>query len=285
MNKLEYGYGSPEIKADEFKISPSGLKDFFNYTHLWFEKQFLGENSFAGNTLSVRGTYLHWLAENYHKDKTITQETVNEAKKYLDIQYKNLSTDEFDIQYVLDTVDDMWTPLKHWIDENYLLDSEIHVSTKISNHVVLSGKVDYIKSDLINGGITVGDYKTSGPKTIPKKIEYQHRLQLLAYAYAMEKMGRTVGSIECCYIIEKGSVSEKTGKQLSPYENTVISFSEPYTNDLRKRIKGQIKLVAETMELFFTEPQLAYILFKDYRLKGKQFNVLKFKENSESDMF
>ena len=55
----------------------------------------------------------------------------------------------------------------------------------------------------------------------------------------------------------------------------------PYTDYQHQFIGSLLNLVAETMEHFFLHPEMAYLLFKDYRLKEANLTSKEYLEEPE----
>lgn len=288
LTKLDYGHGAPKIPAGQFKISPSGFKDFFGYTHSWFRKQFLKEDEFLGNTATVRGTCLHWLAERYAKNSTVIDADFLEMERYLknheDIEEVNTAEIEF-------SYPEMWDLLRIWIDDTEITSTEEYITVQITEHVVLQGQYDYLRPDDMRGGEIAGDYKSTGNKSVPASMSYEHKLQVKVYGWALRELGHNITSIEVTYI--KADVPGVPGKPNKDgiskigksYPAAIVTYTEPYTDEDHEIIGSQIKLVAETMEYFFKNPQLAYILFKDMRFKGQKFEVEPYDDTEQESEF
>jgi len=288
MTKLSYGYNAPELKENQFKISPSGAFDFFGFTASWFEQQFLGQNKFLGSNASVRGTVLHWYAECYAKNNQIGLDDIHEADRYIEEQCADRDI-EVTEHGVRNDFDNMWTMLSSWINANPLESTEEYISYELTPNVVLSGQVDYKRRNneaiytedgiIINpGSLIVGDYKSTGSKNMPKSPSYEHWFQAEIYATIEALKGNVVDAVEITYVkaYVPGEVSVKTGRTGKSYPTEVKSFTRPFTKEDFEKKKGQMENIADCMEYFFKNPDLANILFKDGRLKGKNIDVFKY---------
>lgn len=296
VTRLDYGYGAPEVPTGVFKISPSGMNDFFGYTHNWFRQQFLGEDKFQGNTASVRGTCLHWLAQQYATNGEVTDSDYKEMEQYLtnaetlENHEVNDNVDVSDIEY---SYPEMWDLLKDWIDNADITSAEQYVSVQVTPRVILQGQYDYLRHDSMRGGKIAGDYKSTGNKSAPTSMSYQHKQQVKDYAWGLRESGENITSVEVTYI--KAYVPGTPGKPNKDgisklgkaYPAEVVSFTEPYTDEDHEIIGSQIKLVAETMEYFFDNPKLAYLLFRDKRLQEKNYEqmVKPFRNLDEESLF
>lgn len=294
VTRLDYGYGAPEILPGQFKISPSGFKDFFGYTHSWFRQQFLGEDKFEGNTASVRGTCLHWLAEQYAKNGQVIDADFVEMEQYLknaETFENHLVNPDVNVSEIEFSYPEMWDLLRAWLDDTEITSTEQYITVQITPHVVLQGQYDYIRPDEMRGGETAGDYKSTGAKAIPASMSYDHKQQVKVYAWGLRETGHNITSVEVTYIKadipgvpgkpNKDGIS-KIGKSYPPDRAT---YTEPYTDADHEIVGQQIQLVAETMEFFFKNPQLAYILFKDMRFKGQKLDVSQYQDEQVEDEF
>jgi len=316
MTKLDYGYNSPQFQENIFVISPSGVKDFGGASsqevtlddaaarpHLWFRQQFMKEDKFEGNTVSIRGTMIHWLAQQYISNGILQEDDYLEMNNYLLQEEHRLleleDVEPIDRQRILDTYPDMWDSLVTWIDSYNPDRSEFYVTNQLSEHVAIKGQVDYTRifqeweQDDENqylpavGSTIVGDFKTISAKSMKKSADYAHILQTYVYAYCLQESGANVGGIEITYIKEQsgGEISEKTGKHLKLYPAETKSFVKQYTEETHQFVGSYLKMITETMEYFFKHPDTANILFKDQRLKEINFTkqVQKYKSKSLLD--
>ena len=286
MNKLNYGHGAPKLPDNQFKISPSSAVKFFGYSASWFDEQFLGINKFEGNNASIRGTMLHWLAECYAKNDIITEEDIKEMNAYLDIQLENeflgLSRDEIEFD-----LKNMWAILKQWIINNPLDSTEQYISAQLTPNVVLSGQVDYTRTNE-HGEFIIGDYKSTGAKLMPKEPSYAHWFQAEIYATIMQLNGTTVDMTEINYIksLVPGTLGKPNAKGIAKlgkeYPTEQVTYSRPFTNDDYTKKLGQMMNIAETMQTLFDQPNLAPYLFHNQLLKDMKLDVAKYKSPSTS---
>ncbi len=281
--KLDYnnGYDSGKIPANKFKISPSQFATFFSSTNTWFRESFLGENDFDGNTSTYLGTCLHFLAEQY-AGTGITDNDRKQIEQYLENAANN---PDIDGHTILSELPEIWEYLEVWITEHLITDTEEYILMPITDNVVLAGSLDYKRDNDITGGKIVGDYKSTSSSSAPKFISFPHKVQVFLYAYAERNKGVNVDTVEITYILRKGKVSEKTGNQLKPHTPEIHSLQLPFNDEAYQFVDNLVKLVAETMEHFFKNPEQAYMLFKDYRLKGRVFDVHRFNETQENTLF
>ena len=289
INFNDYNTGEGIIPANTFKISPSQFALFFSSPNLWFRRGFLGEEGFTGNTGSHLGNIIHEACERTAMIQDMfTEADVDKYIASLDITkidiYGNLITDPFEI-------DRCWQQMlavaTQYVETLDITKTEEYIWFPISDKVTIAGSIDALRSDIETNGRIVMDYKTTYEKLPPKKIKYEHKLQAWIYAWIYRQMGIHISHIEIVYITRPydGVVSLKTGKTGKAYPATCTPIIEPFTDADYDMINSFMKLTTETMEYFFEHPETAYLLFKDYRLKGREFDVSQYKSNLEQELF
>ena len=261
MKKTVLDYYKGE--GDHFRISASGISRFFTGTSSWFRENLTDlDEGFTGNTASVLGTIVHYNLECYVK---------NEPIDFLEIdQYLvNQSTiiDDLDVDYIHHQYPIMVRSAQQWITANVPLDEA--VAEKFMEHMLLSGITVGGSCDLHTSN-TVYDYKTTSAKTLPKNIQYAHKLQGLTYAKLLIEQGYNIKYISIVYVTTDiiGGLSEKTGKPLKNYPSEAVQLIEPITQEDLDMIDNIHTLIAESVEKFRDEPSMRHLLGQDLRLKG-----------------
>lgn len=258
MTRLDYVSGTSILPSTaKFKISPSAINNFFAKPHDWFRSEVLGEDTFLGNTASVLGTIVHFCAEEYTKKQTVD---VEEIEKFL----SEIDNPDVNIDYVKN----QWKPMAQALIDNIRAQglpqrSEEMIKNEIIPDYFVAGSCDAVLGDC------VVDYKTTSQLTPPTAIPPYYRYQLLAYAYMYNKIGIPINRIRIKWITNNavGRISEKTGKPMKDYPATVADCTETITNEDMDFIESILKLICETVAYYKANPSLAYILFRDYRLK------------------
>lgn len=279
MTDLDYVSGSTVLPEGAFGISPSSLGKFFNEPHNWYRDTFLGEKSFTGSTSTVLGTLVHYCAEQHVKGLPIDQMQIyqylyeqcchpflngfptseSKAKSFLLSQARL----EFDIEHILYQYPLMASILIDKINTLVPTKAEEIVCTEIIPGYWASGSVDLLC------GQDLYDYKTTSALSPPKSISYEHKLQLLTYAYCHIKNGNPIKSINIIYVTTNVTGrTGTTGKPLADYPATATILTHYITAEDIEFIESILKLVAETAEYVKANPNLAYIIFRDYRLKS-----------------
>ena len=256
--KLDYVSGASILpEGYKFKISPSAINKFFAKPHEWFQSEVLGNDTFLGNTASTLGTIVHFCAEEYSKTEKVD---VAEIEKYI----ASIDNPDVDVNYI----SSQWQPMGQVLID-YLRDtglpqrSEELIHAEIQPGYFVAGSADAVAGDCLI------DFKTTSYLNPPTEIPYYYRYQLLTYAYMYNKMGIPINRIRIVWITNNvvGRISEKTGKPMKDYPATVGVCTETITNEDMDFIESILKLITETVEKYQEDPSLAYLLFKDYRIK------------------
>ena len=226
--------------------------------HEWYREQVLGEGTFEGNTATVIGTLVHYVAEQYAKGKIPDKE---EMLQYIENMSKleDVNTEEVLADY---------KPMAEALVNGYVAKNmpkvvEDFVAYHLGDDVWVAGSIDAFD----NGCII--DYKTYNSKTKPRSIPMNYRYQLLIYAYICHKLGHEVDRIRLVYVNRPiiGGISEKTGKPLKNYPSEVTVLTETIGKDDFEFIESVLFLCRDTYLKSKEEPKLTYLLYRDYRLK------------------
>lgn len=246
------------LDGKSFRISPSMVYQFTSKKWLWYQEQVLGNSQFEGNTSTILGTIIHRIAEEFTKTKKVNKQALYD---YIDT-FKD--RDDVDIEYIKEQFMIMGQELINYLTTFGVPDkSEKEVSFNIMENVFIAGTIDAIEND------TIIDYKTTSNLTPPTKIPDSYKYQLLTYAWICKKLGMNIEKIKIVWITHNqvGRVSEKTGNPLKDYPATIATTAEVVDEDDLRFIDDYLHLVAETYLKTKENPELAYLLFADYRLK------------------
>lgn len=270
---LDYDNGSGVLPEGSFRISASQFNSFMSYPHSWYREQVLGESGFMGNTASVLGTCVHYVAEMVGKG---SHPDVDQIEQYItncstldevDTNGNYLPNTDVDAQVVRDQYEAMATVLiNEYLLHNMPSQVEPFVMHELQPGYFPSGSIDCIYND-----DCIVDYKTYNSATKPKTIPRNYRYQLLIYAYICRKMGMNISRIRLVYVnraIDGRYISEKTGKQcgkVTPPGVTVLT--ESIESEDMDFIESLLNLCAESVDKAKDYPELAYLIFRDYRLK------------------
>lgn len=282
VNKLDYNYVAPhELPHDKatFRISASQISNFFDYTNSWYRQNLLGEQGFRGNTASVSGTCVHYLAEQFANNNAISPEDREEIYSYIAQE----ASEDVDADMVRSNIKPMWSALKDYLIDNPVSLCEPLVTVEVLPGITVGGSIDGLIdltepgakyatfADLVASGheFKISDYKTTSAKSPVAKFSKGYSWQLLVYAFVLKELGVRVTQIELVYITKEhiGEVSPKTGKQLKSYPSQVYTLVDAVVEDDLKFIKSLIDVVAHSVRAFVTQPELRFLLAQDMRLK------------------
>ena len=260
---FSYYNGSDVIPASTFRISPSQLSRFLDSTSQWYREFLLGESpAFEGSTASELGTCVHAAAAMYFDNKQVDRNAIH---TYI----SSISNPEVDTSVIRSQVGPMVNALlDQFLKSTKATHSEWFVSTEILPGIIAAGSIDLYDEKRA----TIYDYKTMGSldsARVPTSFPRAYWFQQLTYAYILRKNGFKVDYVKLVYISRDntGRISEKTGKPLQDYPSTVNILTEPVTDENMAIIEGLLKLIADSVNIWNTQPELRYILAQDYRLK------------------
>ena len=170
--------------------------------------------------------------------------------------------------------------VNQYISTNRPTEVEPFVMYEIAPGVFPSGSIDAIQNGMII------DYKTFNPltgtedkpsiKSAPTSIPMNYRYQLLIYAYICIKNGNPIDRIRLVYVNRsadtrrpgKPKANGSPGKELGRYQAPEVTvLTEVVTEEDLIFIESLLKLCAETYIKYKEDPSLAYLLYRDYRLK------------------
>jgi len=261
---LDYDDGSGLLPEGAFRISASQFSSFMDYPHNWYRQNVLGETGFEGNTASVLGTVVHYCAEmvgkGSHPDVAQIEQYITNCET-LDDGTPNI---DVDASIVRESYEQMATTLIN----DYLLHNMPTQVEPLVQHELQPGYFPSGSIDAINGDCIV-DYKTFNSKTKPRAMPQYYKYQLLIYAYICRQMGMDIQRIRLVYVNRHidGGLSEKTGKPLKSYPPEVTVLTEQIDADDMDFIESLMNLCCESVQKAKEDPSLAYLIFRDYRLK------------------
>ena len=288
MNRLDYQYGHVP-NPESFRIQASAISQFFDHTNSFYREKLLNEQGFQGNTSSVLGTSLHWAAEQYITHGSISPADKQEMYDYITEQATMLPelVDETEIRTQLTP---MWQTLKQYIYDNPISLAEPFIELELMPNLTVGGSIDAIRcidgslgyqsiSELTGKTVELIDWKTTAAMNPPTSMPKGYEWQLLVYSYVLkQKYNITVSQITNVYITRHNvnRISETTGKPLKDYPSTIGTVSKPVTPESLDFIESIIKVVADSVYTFVTQPNLRYLLAMDWRLRHNT-QVLPFK--------
>ena len=250
-----------------YKISPSNLYKFNSERRTeWFLEQIAKFHNPDTNEYFLLGTVVHRAAEMYIKNRRIDYESLHSI---IDIAEQPANPEaRFDKEYLKTQIAPMAnTIIKYMTNYSIPNKSEVSLKTLIAPDIYVAGTYDAL--DQNDGNNILIDFKTTSQKSEIKKISEAYRLQLLTYAYILSKNDVHIDVGRIVYISrnEIGRISEKTGKPMKDYPSEYTVIDMPIENKDIAEIEKYLHLIADTIDLYRNNPQLAYILFCDPELK------------------
>jgi hypothetical protein len=253
-----FGYNSGKgiIPEEDFRISPSQVSRYFSETTNWFREFLLGEEGFVGNTASNLGNCVHAGAEMYVREGVVHHNLITDFITNLpeDIDKQRILTN---YPIMLDTL------ISEYLRYNVPSQTELFLTHKLVEGVWVAGSVDAIR------GSRIVDYKTTSALTAPTKISRPYWFQQCLYVWLARKNGYSIDSFSLVFITapQVGRISEKTGKPLKDYPSKVTVLTHLVTDLDMEIIDNTVKLIAGSVNVWKSNPELHYILAQDYRLK------------------
>jgi len=248
---MEIGNYVPVGKDNCFNVSPSSLHSWFENKAKWGKDYIKKEGSFDGNTNTVFGSICHGIFEAYSTNQLVSEADV---MQYLAKYETNSNVDAWFIQ---DNWSDAQREIVKFMGTRPQVDKiESQVVYEVEKGYTIGGTYDALT------GKTLTDYKTCSAK--PSKIKKEHVIQLATYAIALELNGQPIDTLEIVYIVKpniKGKISEKSGKVIGIKQTVIQSLQEPFTDELRQMVKGELKHLIETVKLYEENEDLYPYLF------------------------
>ena len=292
--KLDYENGIGVVPEGTFRISASGIGNYFTYTNSWFRENLLGESGFTGNSSSVNGTLVHFVLEQFAKNQSISDDDKQEISNYI-LKHTNREYADYNPDVELDYINSQYKPMAEAIVNDYLQSNmpthvEPFVTHEVLPNIVVGGSIDNLtlQNPKYNGerifenlistsGGTIVDYKTFGRTSgyLPKDtdpMDFKYRLQLLTYAWVLRQKGITIDRIRLVYVskheVDRYGKPDKKGapNKLKDYPSTVAVQTAQITEEDFKYIEGIITLIAHAVQTWNEHPELRYLLAQDARL-------------------
>ena len=158
---LDYENGKGFLPEGAFRISASGFNGFMGYPHNWFRENVLGEQGFTGNTASVIGTCVHFIAECVGKGE---QPDVEQIEQYITNQETddygdlNLDVDVHEVRAQYQLMGE--TLVNQYVLPNMPTEVEPFVSYELQPGYFPSGSIDALQGTKDSKSTMVIDYKT-----------------------------------------------------------------------------------------------------------------------------
>ncbi len=240
------------------------IEKFFSYPAIWYAEQVLGEKQFNGNTSTELGTIVHAIAEAYAKGEPTSRE---EVEKYLTSKIKTRSVTDEPLD--LELIRDLYPTLSALLINDYLAKNkpsrvEYQTFAEVLPGIHVGGSVDNrtdtfnSKGERVSG--TIVDYKnvaTAPTNGNAGTIPFGYKIQLLAYAYCDRAQGILTDRLRLVYTV-------RPTKTL-PARLFVVNHQ--ITDSDWELIENTLMLIAETVQVSRSNPELVHLLFKSMKLK------------------
>jgi len=281
LTALDYNNGENVIKPNQFRISASGISRFFTNTNQWWRENFLNESGFISSTASVLGTCVHYCAECYAKNKTISKENQLEINNYI-LKHTEPAYEDYNEEISLEVIESQYKVMAMNLINNELQSHmpslvEPFIAHEVLPNIFVGGSIDALEGVILDdngnfkqiGPALINDYKTTSltPARIPKVLKYEYKLQLLTYAWVLKQKGITVDRIKNTYITRQDiNRIGKTGRPLKDYPSEIITIIENITDESIEYIDGIIRVIASSVDHWDKYPEHRYLLAQDWRL-------------------
>lgn len=232
-----------------FKISPSAISKFFEFPVIWYKEQVLGEVQFKGNTASVLGSVVHGLAECYAKGAETSREMV---EPYL---VKHKFNMDVNVSMVRELYPDMAAALiNEYLRHNKPTEVERSLCQLVKDGIYVAGTFDN------RTGSCIVDYKNVSTKPNTDKIPWNYYIQLMAYAWMCKQEGIEIDKIRLVYVVRP---TKTMGVRV--FKVTQVINDTDY-----RAIEEVLEIIADTILLSNSNPELRYLLFKSMQLKEQE---------------
>ena len=255
-----YNSGSDVLTNDfgstaYIKISPSSAANFYTNTRKWYGELLLKEPVFEGSDSTVLGNIIHYVAELAGNKKLKAIDS--EITAYLDSQQLENRAE----------IELIWKDMATTLLEGCINGRAFPVFTehflyhKLRDNIYVAGTCDALMP-IGNGTYSVRDYKTAATK--PTGIPFNYRLQAHIYAFLYTQQGYKISQIELQYVV----------RPTKTLPSRHFSFIEPFTDEDYLKVHNALHLMADSLVLWGSTPELRYILAQDYNLRQPPNPVL-----------
>lgn len=228
-------YYSEQVPEGKFKLSPSSIGKYLENSLRWYKDHILFEKSFEGNTETVLGTVVHYLAECYVKG-----EEADEGDMLDYIKTEAVKNPDVDANEVINNYQEMYTALYSdylcYLNTNECI-AEQYVRTEY-NEFIIAGSID------LQVGNKLIDYKTTKRK--PSDMSTNHFLQLLVYTWIKHQNNEQIDSVEVIYIVK---ATKTLPSRVFSFKRTIEAEDLAFIDKLIKNMYKAVKLVEKDKEL------------------------------------
>lgn len=277
ITRLDYNYNKDQLPEGHFRIQASSLSRFFTNTSEWFDEKLCDAPGFTGNTSSVLGTCVHFYSEDFIENGQVD---TAEIEKYIS-KFEN--NPNVDTAYIRTQYSVMGENLLNWLSKQKVYSSEQFVSYEVLPGIHAGGSIDLLV-ELYDGTYEIVDFKTTGSLTAPKTISSAYRTQLITYASVLSKLGINATSGKIVYITHnqinrrgKPTAKNPNGATLKDAPSTITELRFEITPEIKENfINNTLTLIAESVLLFMSKPELRHIIGQHIKFKNltKKFTLV-----------
>jgi hypothetical protein len=257
-----------DVTNGAFRISASQFSKFFDKTSNWYREQLMGEEGFTGNTASNLGTVVHAGIEMFVTEGSVDWDALRN-------HIISINDPEVDNQHILENYEIMINTALSYVQDNMPTEVEKFIFHEILPGIGAGGSIDALRGNA-SSGYTITDWKTTSAKTPPKNFSRPYWFQQMLYAWVLKQQGINVNYIKLVFISkpEVNRTSEKTGKPLKDYPSVCTVLTEEVTDQNLELIGSCLSLIADSVHVWNTQPEMRHLLAQDQRLKAKPKPVL-----------
>jgi hypothetical protein len=237
----------------KFKISPSQIASFFEYPVVWYKQEVLGEKQFKGNTATVLGTSIHYVAEKYAEARLANKPLDTDfLQTKIEKDLDELDNPDVNKEEVLHFYQMMSEELiNQYLSSNIPTQVEYQTIAKVKDGIYVGGSVD----NRTNG--TIVDYKSATTKPRTDKIAWNHFIQLMAYAWSDKQKGIMTDRIRIVYVV----------RPTKTLPVRVFTVEQQITLNDWKAIEDVLEMITLTILKAEEDPSLVPLLFKSMNLE------------------
>ena len=265
MSYFTYNDGTTIIPSTAIRISPSQLSKFFDYTSQWYRSTLLQEPEDIQNRTPIE------LGNCIHAAAAMTFDTGTVDMSQIHTYISSITNPDVDKSAILEQLPHMIPLISNYVRANKPSTSEEFLSFELKPNIFVAGTLDAYSN---NGILT--DYKTTGAKSPPTTFPRSYYFQLMTYAWLLRKHNRPITQLRLVYVTRyiDGGISDKTGKPLKSYPAELHTLNHMISDDDWSLIDGCLSVIADSIQLWITRPELRHILAQDNRLRQSPNPVL-----------
>ena len=255
----QYDTKLTKLDSSIFRIRPSSIESFFNFPAEWCREFILKQDRpFKGSTSTVLGTVLHKCYEYAMVGKNLKKEDIDACIIEYDRLNPAICNPEEIIQVYPSILEEVLNTFIHPLASKSVAKyTEQEFIYEVQPNYVVRGIAD------LQYGTIISDYKNVSTKPNIESIPFGYKMQLLCAALALKKQGKLIDTIEIVYGV-------RPTKTLGARCFVVREIINPI---MLQQVNEVLDLIAGSVELVKTKPELINYIFKSMKLEGERDNV------------